>query len=99
MNSVAKIPESIVTSVSVLLHPYGIDFKELLNKAKDNFGKTETKYMTPSQAAQYCGFSPKTIRDKALAGEIDSTRIGHSEKSRVLILKSSLDAWLESFKS
>lgn len=88
-----KLPEHIALTVSGLLKPYGIDFSEVIN------GCCERKYMTAKQASIYCGLQPKTIRDKALSGEIKSIRIGDHERSRVLILKSDLDNWLERFST
>lgn len=88
-----SIPAHVIDSVSCLLRPYGVDFSEMLR----GVGFTPHKYMTARQASVYCGLSPKTIRDKALAGEIKSFRIGKSDKSRVLIAKSDLDNWLERF--
>lgn len=95
MKQASGIPEHVIDSVSCLLRPYGVDFVEILRGA----GLTPHKYMTAKQASVYCGLSPKNIRDKALAGEIKSIRIGKSAKSRVLIVKEDLDRWLESFAS
>lgn len=88
-----NIPKNIADSVAMLLQPYGVNFFDLLKKSEN----IERKYITPSQAAIYCGFSQKTIRDKALSGAIQSIRTGNTDKSRVLIEKASLDSWLESF--
>lgn len=90
------IPNNIVESVSSLLQPYGVNFQEMLKESKDNHGKIERKYITPEQGHVYCGFSAKTLRDKALAGEIESIRAGRSKKSRVLLKFKSLQSWLES---
>lgn len=87
------IPTHVIDSVSCLLRPYGVEFSEILR----GVGLSPHKYMTAKQASIYCGLSPKTIRDKALAGEIKSVRIGKSDKSRVLIVKEDLDNWLEGF--
>ena len=89
-----KLPEHIILTVSSLLEPYGVNFKELID-----FGScsNDKRYMTAKQASVYCGLKPKTLRDKALAGEIKSIRLGNHERSRVLILKSDLDNWLERF--
>ncbi|MEI8245583.1 MAG: helix-turn-helix domain-containing protein [Lentisphaerota bacterium] len=98
MNSAAcNIPDNIAASVAMLLQPYGVDFKGLLQSRSNSDNGIERKYITAAQASVYCGISQKTIRDKALAGVISSIRIGKSEKSRVLIEKVSLDSWLESF--
>lgn len=86
------VPENIVAAVNCMLRPYGIDFAGIMNQA-GNTGR----YMTAKQASIYCGLSAKTIRDKALSGEIASIKIGKSEKSRVLIVKADLDNWLEGF--
>ena len=90
-----NIPSEIKIAVGALLEPYGVDVAEIFA------GSTvqQQKYMTPKQASVYCGLTAKTIRDKALSGEVSSIRLGNSEKSRVLILKSALDNWLESFAS
>ena len=85
-----NIPQNVIESVTCLLRPYGVNFSALL-------GQQEQRYMTARQASQYCGLSAKTIRDKALAGEIGSVKIGRSDKSRVLIVKEDLDKWLEGF--
>lgn len=91
-----EIPENVIDSVSCLLRPYGVDFRKVVS----SIGNQEIrKYMTAKQASVYCGLSAKTIRDKALAGEIASVRIGRSDKSRVLIVKAELDNWLEGFSS
>ena len=90
--TVEQMPPEIKTAIAGLLKPYGIDFADLTPV-------TTQKYMTPKQASVYCGLTAKTIRDKALNGEIASIRIGNSERSRVLIVKSDLDNWLESFSS
>ena len=90
------IPPNVVDSVSCLLRPYGIDFEEIVSRSE----KVEHgRYMTAKQASLYCGLSAKTIRDKALAGEIGSIKIGRTDKSRVLIVKADLDNWLERFAS
>ena len=95
MNCADKIPAEIKIAVGALLKPFGVDVTEIFASATTQ----QQKYMTPKQASMYCGLTAKTIRDKALAGEVGSIRIGNSEKSRVLILKSDLDNWLESFAS
>lgn len=89
----SDIPQHIIDAVAGLLKPYGVDFNSMARSATFS----PNKYMTARQASTYCGLSPKTIRDKALSGEIASVRIGKSEKSRVLIIRSALDNWLESF--
>lgn len=91
------IPENVVASVSCLLKPYGVDFKELLRSSKrSEEGRDEKcKYMTARQASMFCGLSAKTIRDKVLSGEIKAIKIGRSDKSRVLIMKIDLERWLE----
>ena len=83
-------------SVRCLLQPYGVDFAEIVNRSKAAAAETG-RYMTAKQASMYCGLSAKTIRDKALAGEIGSIKIGRTDKSRVLIVKADLDNWLEGF--
>jgi excisionase family DNA binding protein len=90
-----EIPKHIIDAVSGLLEPYGVNFDSLVRSATFS----PNKYMTARQASVYCGLSPKTIRDKALSGEIGSVRIGKSEKSRVLIVRADLDNWLEGFSS
>lgn len=90
-----KLPPEIKNAVGALLKPYGVDVSEIFADAPVQ----QQKYMTPKQASVYCGLTAKTIRDKALSGEVSSIRLGNSEKSRVLILKSALDNWLESFAS
>ena len=90
-----KLPPEIKIAVGALLKPYGVDVSEIFAGAPVQ----QQKYMTPKQASVYCGLTAKTIRDKALAGEVGSIRIGNNEKSRVLIIKSDLDNWLESFAS
>lgn len=91
-----EIPENVIDSVSCLLRPYGVDFRKVVSVIGD---QESHKYMTAKQASVYCGLSAKTIRDKALAGEIASVKIGRSDKSRVLIVKAELDNWLERFSS
>lgn len=91
-----EIPENVIDSVSCLLRPYGVDFRKVVSSISN---QEIRKYMTAKQASVYCGLSAKTIRDKALAGEIASVRIGRSDKSRVLIVKAELDNWLEGFSS
>lgn len=95
MNCADKIPAEIKIAVGALLKPYGVDLSEIFASATP----AQQKYMTPKQASVYCGLTAKTIRDKALSGEVGSIRIGNNEKSRVLIVKSDLDNWLESFAS
>lgn len=90
-----NIPQHVIDSVSCLLSPYGVNFAELINGVVIQ----QQKYMTAKQASVYTGLQPKTLRDKALSGEIRSVRIGHSEKSRVLLEKADLDRWLASFAS
>ena len=90
----SKIPENVIESVSCLLRPYGVDVHDILKRTDER-----CKYMTAKQASAYCGLSAKTIRDKALSGEIESIKIGRSDKSRVLIVKAGLDNWLESFSN
>ena len=87
-----EIPSHVIEAAACLLRPYGVDIAALVGQA-GNAGR----YMTAKQASLYCGLSAKTIRDKALAGEIGSIKIGKSDKSRVLIVKESLDTWLEGF--
>ena len=94
MSKICDIPAEIRIAVSGLLKPYGIDISDLSADCS-----ISPKYMTAKQASIYCGLQPKTIRDKALAGEIQSIRIGDHERSRVLILKSDLDNWLERFST
>ncbi|MGE4300866.1 MAG: helix-turn-helix domain-containing protein [Victivallaceae bacterium] len=91
MNS--NIPPVVVDAVNGLLRPYGVDLSKVQN------GDLSPRYITARQASTYCGLKPRTLRDKAVSGEIKSIRIGNSDKSRILILKSDLDRWLESFAS
>lgn len=93
-----KIPEEIKTAVTALLKPYGVDFTQLVN-CSEIPNNSQQRYMTAKQASVYCGLQPKTLRDKALAGEIASIRLGNSDKSRVLIDKIALDNWLAGFAS
>lgn len=94
---IPHIPEEIKLAVSALLKPYGVDFATLVNSSENP--NTSQRYMTAKQASVYCGLQPKTLRDKALAGEIASIRLGNSDKSRVLIDKIALDNWLAGFAS
>lgn len=91
-----NIPKHVVDSVCCLLSPYGVDFAEIV-KSKEQ--SVDCRYITAQQASIYCGLKPKTIRDKALSGEIKSIRLGNTEKSRVLIDKIDLDNWLARFAS
>lgn len=90
-----NIPAEIQVAVSALLQPYGVNFKEMLSCSE--IPNISQKYITPKQASVYCGLQPKTLRDKALAGEIASIRLGKTDKSRVLIEKKALDNWLAGF--
>ena len=90
------IPQHVIESVSCLLRPYGVDFSEIVKRSEKS---DPSRYMTAKQASAYCGLSAKTIRDKALSGEIGSIKIGRTDKSRVLIVKADLDNWLEGFSS
>lgn len=90
-----KIPMEIQLAVSSLLKPYGVDFGEIINSSENP--NHSQRYMTAKQASAYCGLQPKTLRDKALAGEIASIRLGKTDKSRVLIEKQALDNWLAGF--
>jgi len=90
MNS--GVPDAIIDAVNGLLRPYGLDFSKI-QRAND----LSPRYITARQASAYCGLKPRTLRDKAVSGEIKSIRIGNTEKSRILILKSDLDRWLDSF--
>ena len=87
-----QIPPSIAAAVDALLAPYGVSFSSMRSAAE-----SERRFITARQASAYCGLSAKTIRDKALAGEIRSRKIGRSEKSRVLIDFADLNRWLDSF--
>lgn len=91
------IPPHVIDSVSCLLRPYGVNFSEIVNRSSE--APAAGRYMTAKQASAYCGLSAKTIRDKALSGEIGSIKIGRTDKSRVLIVKADLDNWLEGFSS
>ena len=90
----SSVPVNVVEAVNCMLRPYGIDFSEVIRRTEAEQG---CRYMTAKQASAYCGLSAKTIRDKALSGEIGSIKIGKSEKSRVLIVKRDLDNWLDGF--
>lgn len=94
MSQIDEIPAHIISAVDALLTPYGVSFSDVMRKS----GGIQ-KYMTPGQAALYCGLAPKTIRDKALAGEFRSVRIGGTMRSRILIDRLDFDRWLESFAS
>lgn len=89
----SEIPANVIESVSCLLRPYGVDFKDMLRTES----MEKCKYMTARQASAFCGLSPKTIRDKVLSGEIKSIKMGRSERSRVLIERSDFERWLEGF--
>ena len=90
----SEIPANVIESVSCLLRPYGVDFKDILQHSAS---AEKCKYMTAKQASVFCGLSPKTIRDKVLSGEIRSIKIGRSDKSRVLIERMDFERWLEGF--
>ncbi|MDD5727552.1 MAG: helix-turn-helix domain-containing protein [Victivallales bacterium] len=94
MKEYSRIPPHVIAAVNLMLVPYGVSFSELEQKTVNS-----PKYMTAKQASLYCGLSAKTIRDKALANEFRSIRIGKSEKSRVLIDRVDFDRWLDSFPS
>ena len=83
------VPVEIQQAVSALLKPYGVSVTDLF---KDSSNR---KYFTPKQASEFCGLSAKTIRDKALAGEIRSIRLGSNSQSRVLIDRNDFYNWLE----
>ena len=87
-----QIPPSIAVAVDALLAPYGVSLSSMRSAAAG-----ERRFITARQASAYCGLSAKTIRDKALAGEIRSRKIGRSEKSRVLIDFADLNRCLDSF--
>ena len=90
----SKVPQNVLEAINCMLRPYGVEFSE------QNFSAGRGgRYMTAKQASLYCGLSAKTIRDKALSGEIGSIKIGRSDKSRVLIVKADLDNWLEGFSN
>ena len=91
----SEIPRNVIEAANCLLRPYGVDVEALVNRV--GLGVASPKYLTARQASLYCGLSAKTIRDKALSGEIGSIKIGHTDKSRVLIVKADLDNWLEGF--
>ena len=82
------VPANVIEAVNCMLRPYGVRFSEQPETVNG-------KYMTAKQASAYCGLSAKTIRDKALSGEIGSIKLGNTDKSRVLIVKADLDNWLE----
>ena len=84
-----NIPVEIQQAVAALLKPYGVNICDLFKDADDR------KYFTPKQASEWCGLSAKTIRDKALAGEIRSIRLGNNSQSRVLIDREDFKNWLE----
>lgn len=90
------VPKHVIEAVNCMLRPYGVNFSEIVNRSET---PSAGRYMTAKQASLYCGLSPKTIRDKAISGEIGSIKIGRTDKSRVLIVKSDLDNWLEGFSS
>lgn len=92
----SEIPANVIESVSCLLRPYGVDFRDML---RSESSVEKCKYMTARQASAFCGLSPKTIRDKVLSGEIKSIKMGRSERSRVLIVRSDFERWLEGFSS
>jgi len=92
-----NIPAHIIDAVSSLLKPYGVNFSDMVREVSQK--SQSSKYMTARQASVYCGLSAKTIRDKALSGEIGSVRIGKTDQSRVLIVRADLDNWLEGFSS
>jgi excisionase family DNA binding protein len=81
-----KVPKLVQDSVAQILKPYGVDFDSLMSG--------NTAYITPREAAEICGLSPKTIRNKALTGEIRAKRLGDHRRSRVLIDKNHLCQWL-----
>ena len=88
-----NIPQNVIDAINCMLRPYGAEFSQ----PEQSEGLLRGRYMTAKQASLYCGLSAKTIRDKALSGEIGSIKIGHTDKSRVLIVKADLDNWLEGF--
>lgn len=84
------VPGLVVESVSAILRPYGVDFASML---KQEEGKEA--YLTPRQASELCGLSPKTLRVKVQSGEIRAIRVGEDrQRSRVLIDKRHLFQWL-----
>ena len=52
---------------------------------------TDEAWMTVSQAAKQLGCAPQTVYDKALAGELETTRVA----SRTFISRASVEAALE----
>jgi len=83
------VPGLVVESVSSILRPYGVDFESMLKQEGD-----KESYVTPRQASELCGLSPKTLRVKVQIGEIRAIRVGENQRSRVLIDKKQLFQWL-----
>ena len=90
MSETNAVPMLVANSVAEILKPYGVDFHALLQ------GNSSVQYVTPRQASSICGLSAKTLRSKALRGELKAVRVGKDQqRSRVLIDKRYLVTWLD----
>lgn len=84
------IPQCVVDAIETLLSPYGATLADVTTHNR--------RYMTAKQASVYSGLSSKLIRERARDNAFVSLRMGGTQKSRVLIDKTSFDQWLDKFK-
>ena len=85
--NITTVPADILNGVATILKPYGVDIVALL---------TEQKYLTTSEAVQYCGVGRWALWKAVQDGKIKASKLADARCGRVLYDRASIDAWLES---
>ena len=85
-----------MSAVDSLLRPFKIDIYGLLLEKHDKGSEVEKKYFSIKEAVRYSGVSRWTLARLGKNGGIVFAKLSKSHSGKVLILKESLDKYLES---
>ena len=98
--NITTVPADILNGVATILKTYGVDIVALLTEqAKTEPPAVESlkkKYLTTSEAVQYCGVGRWALWKAVQDGKIKASKLADARCGRVLYDRASIDAWLES---
>ena len=93
--NIPQLPAEIQSAINLLLSPYGFNLSDIVN-IKSESEKDNSKYLSVSEAEKYCHISRYSLYRAAKAQKIRTFKLSKSRSGKVLVLKSSIDSWLES---
>ena len=95
-----KLPKNIEEAVNSLIAPWNLNLSDLLKKTKASESKTDNpsdvqRWLNVASAETYTGCARATLARAIKSGKIKCSKLSSSRSGKVLIEKTSVDAWLE----